>query len=914
MNMKKGLLIILGTLALCVSLVSCGGRSDDSSSLDTTTSETTSTVEDTSEDVTTSETTSETTTSEDSSTTSSSEATLNSVSLSASETTLTLGDTLQLSVTTDPASGVTLAYTSSDLEVATVSETGLVSTVGVGSVDISVSAKLGETTLTDAVNLTVNPDVEEVLASLQHEIALTGTLEASIDGEVVETHTIDTYLNTNADALEAYYHYDKDNPSLASETHYSSYQGYLATYVLNSLNQIVVFTMVDQNYEEKPAADYIMNGFDLVSASELVVVDPTHITLSIDAAHAASTLFIDITGYSSDGGAEVELVLNKDGSIASIVLDATYSSTLAMHYVGTLTTKSALNVPSNDPLPELTGTDEALLDSFIDGLTNENYTLGINVEDLGVAYDVLLTQEGLVLNGTIYALVDELGVMEVTVDTSVTPNTLVGASETPIGSAVSELLYPVKVSSDIFVPQGSNQYTISPRLAFWYERYYGGILMGLDPSIAFVDDSFPASALSSVMLTLEADADNNVTDATLSYTTLYYGYIECTVSIEITDIGTTVFPYVGLEFVPYTPPTTWSELDASWYSATNSALGVDLNDAPYVEADWITYENEGEYGVQALYSTSAEATTASEAVVTTFIADGWTTTGEIDGYGSPVYGKEGTELRISTSAWEANEGYVCDIIFFNASAFALPESWNDVDTTWVEDASAFVGADVSTIPFYQAMWKVGYSYFDDEYYLVTTVTSEAAASELINGFVQVLTTAGWTEFEYTDPYGYTVYVNADETIAVALGYWGYSDTSIQVEMYVYAPDMLLPPASWEEVNPDWYATMCEETGVDISEYIPYIIADWHASTWSSYASVEFSDETEANAFLDQMKTELTEAGWIDSSEVDEYGVPIYTHTEVDFTISLYVDQYGYEGNYTYDVTLTIIPASDEVVA
>ena len=816
------------------------------------------------------------------------------VEINASTTTLEIGDTLQLTSTVTPeGADATLTWATSDAEVATVSDAGLVTAVGVGTVDITLVATSEETVLKDEVTLTVNPDVEAVLASIANEIAVTGTSTlVSPDYGALGSFDFNTYLNVNEGKEQWYY---SSEGSVYS--YFANEEGYLVDYVLDNHNEVSEIQYTSGG-EPVLADDYIAYSFNTITADEVTLTSPTQLDVAIGAEHGAVELASELSGYIADVTDTVTINLNKDGSVASLTvvgsgiveLELEDGSTVNANYTNTVvanvTTKEAIGAPRRDPNPAITGDDAAIVNSFLTGLENENYTLDIvdGGESMG---EVIVTPEGIAMPEATYALVEGQGVFQVTVDEEA--NTITANSQSPLAPAISDMLNPVDFSADLFTPLGNGVYRLAGGLT-------DNLLLGLDPALAFIGSYYMIMNISSVEVVLTTEG-TTVTGATLSYEYDYYGFglIIGELTINISNIGSSVFPYADATFVEYAPEA-WSEVSGQtgWYDSAVAYLGEDVDNVPFIAADWFGYADTiyYEFGVQASFETLAEAEALSNEYIEVLGAAGWTIVPDItDGYGASVYSDNVSTIYVSTSAWEASSGeFVCDIIFWASEDLIPATMWSEVDAEWAASVNEALGGNIDSVPFIDLDWTVYndsyYGILAESAYLDSFATAQALAAEMVDA----LTTAGWSLDEgLEDSNGYQVYTLPGNPIAVAVNPVNLFDVYYYVEVAFSAySDATVPTVAttWSEYDADFAAAM-ETAGIDV-DVVPFLDAEWacDSSTTSAYF---YGTEAEATEMHTAYVALLTEAGWTTDGATDANGATIYTNPETNVTIAVQLD-------------------------
>ncbi len=814
------------------------------------------------------------------------------VIVTAAETTLEIGGTTTVTAALTPADAeAEITWSTSDTEVATVDATGTVTAVGLGEVEVIATAVSGDTIVRSSVELTINPDVEAVLASIATEIAVTGSASLVAPEASLGTFEFDNYYNVNEGEEQWYY---------ASEGSVYSYfadeDGYLVDYVLDNHNEV---QKISYTSDGNPvlAESYITNPFGAITASEVVVTTPTQLDVQIGEEHPAEGLAVELSGYIADVTDSLTINLNKDGSVASLTVVGHGSVEIEgvmTNYVNTVeatvTTKEAIGAPRKTPMPEITGDDAAIVNSFLTGLKNENYTMEIvdTGEPVGV---VEISNDAVVVAGTVFYNVEGDGVYQVVVDDSTDPVSLIAQSDAPIAATISEMLTPVDFSADLFVPRGDGVYGLAGGLT-------SNILLGLDPSLPFYSGGdLLITNINSVEISLTVEG-TTVTAATITYDYDYYGlgFIFGTLTLNLTNFGTTTFEYADGTFVELVIED-WDEVvgQEGWYKTAVDNLGEEIaGTVPYVAASWYGYADpdDNEYGVQASFETKEEAQALLTQVETTLVGAGWVKSESlIDDYKTPVYTKESSTIYVATSAWEASSGgFVCDIIFWPASEFIPKTTWSEVDAEWAASVNEALGGNIDSVPFVDLDWKV----YNDSYYGIVAesayqdsfATAEALAAEMVDA----LTTAGWSLDEgLYDINGNQVYTLPGNPIAVAVNPVNLWDMYYYVEVVFTAySDATVPTVAttWSEYDAD-FATEMEAAGIDV-DVTPFLDAEWgcDASTSSAYV---YTDPTTAQEIYDAYVALLVEAGWTATGEADENGITTYANQDTNVTIGVQLD-------------------------
>lgn len=815
------------------------------------------------------------------------------VTVTAAETTLEIGGTTTVTAALTPADAeAEITWSTSDTEVATVDATGTVTAVGLGEVEVIATAVSGDTIVRSSVELTVNPDVEAVLASIAKEIAVTGSASLVAPEASLGTFEFDTYVNVNEGEEQWFY-----TSEGSTYSYFADEDGYLVDYVLDNHNEVQKISYTNEAGEQALADEYITYSFGAITASEVVVTTPTQLDVQIGKEHGAVDLAVELSGYIADVTDTVTINLNKDGSVASLTVVGHGSvevEGVMTNYVNTVeatvTTKEAIGAPRKTPMPEITGDDAAIVNSFLTALDNENYTMEIidSGEPVGV---VEISNDAVVVAGTVFYNVEGDGVYQVVVDDSTDPVSLIAQSDTPTAATISEMLIPVDFSADLFVPRGDGVYGLAGGLT-------SNILLGLDPSLPFYSGGdLLITNINSVEISLTVEG-TTVTAATITYDYDYYGlgWILGTLTLNLTNFGTTTFEYADGTFVELVVED-WDEVvgQEGWYKTAVDNLGEEIaGTVPYVAASWYGYAdtNGNEYGVQASYETEEEAQALLTQVETTLVGAGWVKSETlVDNWGTPVYTKEGSTIHVATSVFEASSGgFVCDIIFWPASEFIPKTTWSEVDAEWAASVNEALGGDIDTVPFVDLDWEV----YNDSYYGIIAESayqnSFATAQALAAEMVDALTTAGWSLDEgLYDADGNQVYTLSGNPIAVAVNPVNLWDMYYYVEVVFTAySDATVPTVAttWSEYNAEFAASM-EAAGIDV-DVTPFLDAEWgcDASTSSAYV---YTDPTTAQEIYDAYVALLEEAGWTATGEADENGITTYTNPDTNVTIGVQLD-------------------------
>ncbi len=702
--------------------------------------------------------------------------------------TISQGETLQLVASLTPKeSNSVVTWSSSDDEIASVSKSGLVTALGVGNVKITASVSTNDGIKSASVDLTINPNLRNVLNSLSQEITLNGTYTQIRDGSLVTSieSQLKLYFNNEIGHQEYYLQESVDDEYVDERHYYGNAKGELVTLQINRLNEVEERNFVHAGSSTQNPSDYILfddfiSKFSDVKDSEVKIVSPNELEINLTNDSAAKDLLYSLSFYETDLTNLISIRLDKLGNPTFIKLEGSYADedygfTFLQTLEYNVVTKNDIKVPDKvAPYPELEGDDATLVSNFLEALKNRNYTINIFVDDTSTLTGKVTPNNVLMSDSNnssrYFSYIADKGVYEVSYNES--ENAITPKSANSIATSMNEFLTPIDFSKDLFAPLGNDIYTLI------YGLDESGLLIGLDPAIPFFDvynSIYVIRNLSSVNIALNHDG-NDITKATISYEGRLMTYLSYQIKVEITNIGSTTVPFEDATVKEYVEPTDWSSLDNEWYESSNELLSGEINNVPYVHTDWNTYLEED----KSLVQTSPMDKETADALLSTLTSllqnASWTKTEDVysdrgttifDG----VYSKDGENIIVAVDEFTSSGDYYLQIVFLPVNYFVPATSWEEVDPSWYSEVNDYLGDDVSYVPFIEGDWSVYPKAFDYYYATIEFETLEEY-EEFYARFMEEFENAGWfisedyVDYNYSEPVyendmcDFLVYINA----------------------------------------------------------------------------------------------------------------------------------------------------------
>ncbi len=423
-------------------------------------------------------------------------------------------------------------------------------------------------------------DVNEVLNRLQTPLALKGELllHATENNQPSNVVTDESWINTYL-ASDEYYIYEvsKEDQTIYNDTHYyRNSDGVVTQKAVNRHNEVQTYTMVYEDGVTPAMFDDLFYN-PLASLGDL--------DLAYDGDH---TITIDSTFTTDEGITFGEIVAimfigeQIDISTLTITLDENYlpetfsfvsddmaaqdsagtSYTMNYTYEAQLTTKEDLNIMEVTPYPELEGMEK--MEQALQAIQNQNYSVtcySSAVSETEPTFTAIVTQEGYLVtqSGETYGLIadPEGGVASVVAENG----RLKAVEETYADELITDYLTPGDYNVNLFLPTD-----------------YGYVLMDAYSEMQYL---LPDAMFNLLYMYMSTPVIFEVADdlSKITYSYSFSFITEGVITIELTNLGTTVFPYdLETEYDPYFMPTSWEEIDASAKTELDTLLGKDFNE------------------------------------------------------------------------------------------------------------------------------------------------------------------------------------------------------------------------------------------------------------------------------------------------------------------------------------------------
>lgn len=423
-------------------------------------------------------------------------------------------------------------------------------------------------------------DVNEVLSRLQTPLALKGELllHGTENNQPSNIVTDESWINTYLSSDEYYiYEVSKEDQTIYNDTHYyRNSNGVVTQKAVNRHNEVQTYTMVYEDGVTPAMFDDLFYN-PLASLGDL--------DLAYDGDH---TITIDSTFTTDEGITFGEIVAimfigeQIDISTLTITLDENYlpetfsfvsddmaaqdsagtSYTMNYTYEAQLTTKEDLNIMEVTPYPELEGMEK--MEQALQAIQNQNYSVtcySSAVSETEPTFTAIVTQEGYLVtqSGETYGLIadPEGGVASVVAENG----RLKAVEETYADELITDYLTPGDYNVNLFLPTD-----------------YGYVLMDAYSEMQYL---LPDAMFNLLYMYMSTPVIFEVADdlSKITYSYSFSFITEGVITIELTNLGTTVFPYdLETEYDPYFMPTSWEEIDASAKTELDALFGKDFNE------------------------------------------------------------------------------------------------------------------------------------------------------------------------------------------------------------------------------------------------------------------------------------------------------------------------------------------------
>lgn len=339
---------------------------------------------------------------------------------------------------------------------------------------------------------------------------------------------------------------------------------------------------------------------------------------------------------------------------------------------------SADEIAADDVAPRTRTADHDAMADMIDALKEGNFTVSAAQTTVGsdeepAEDNLIVTKEGIEMNGAGGVMVTPEGLVQYELSTG---DAVLGTTTPDADSSISDYLPGFTVLPEMFDLVGENKYQLTPGTEAF------ALLNDPSATAGMYSDIVPDHG--TVYWTL-----NSETSLTIEYTYTFsfeiFGQvysIQYDVKVDVTDIGTTVFPRTVEELVPYTPQTSWNDIDGMVEGLADYGITPDIFPFWLPEGgEWIE-DFAGYFGPNIYTSYTGEDDAVLAELVAVLTEAGWVSGGTND-YGEAVYNytlDDGTVLEIGIMA----EGGWLTIYIYEPEA---PYVANDADE-WVRNAFA----------------------------------------------------------------------------------------------------------------------------------------------------------------------------------------------------------------------------------
>ena len=423
-------------------------------------------------------------------------------------------------------------------------------------------------------------DVNAVLNRLQTPLALKGELQLNAieTGNPNNVVTDESLINTYISSDEYYVHeVSKVDQVIYNDTHYSKNEdGVVTQKAIDRHNEVQTYLMVYEDGVTPAMFDDLFYN-PLASLGDLDLSYDGQYSITID-----STFTTDEEITFGELVAIMFIGEQFDISTLTITLDENYlpetlsfvsdemaaqdnsgtTYTMTYTYEAQLTTKEDLNIMEVTPYPELEGMEK--MEQALQAIQNQNYSVtcySSAVSETEPTFTAIVTQEGYLVtqSGETYGLISDPngGVASVVAENG----RLKAVEETYADEEITDYLTPGDYNVNLFLP-----------------TELGYVLMDAFSELNYL---LPDSMFNLLYMYMSTPVIFEVADdlSKITYSYSFSFITEGIITVELTNLGTTVFPYdLETEYDPYFVPTSWEELDASVKTELDTLFGKDFNE------------------------------------------------------------------------------------------------------------------------------------------------------------------------------------------------------------------------------------------------------------------------------------------------------------------------------------------------
>lgn len=423
-------------------------------------------------------------------------------------------------------------------------------------------------------------DVNAVLNRLQTPLALKGELQLNAieTGNPNNVVTDESLINTYISSDEYYVHeVSKVDQVIYNDTHYSKNEdGVVTQKAIDRHNEVQTYLMVYEDGVTPAMFDDLFYN-PLASLGDLDLSYDGQYSITID-----STFTTDEEITFGELVAIMFIGEQFDISTLTITLDENYlpetlsfvsdemaaqdnsgtTYTMTYTYEAQLTTREDLNIIDVVPYPELEGMEK--MEAALQAIQNQNYTVtcySSAVSETEPTFTAVVTKDGYLVTQSdeTYGLISDPngGVASVVAENG----RLKAVEETYADEEITDYLTPGDYNVNLFLP-----------------TELGYVLMDAFSELNYL---LPDSMFNLLYMYMSTPIIFEVADdlSKITYSYSFSFITEGIITVELTNLGTTVFPYdLETEYDPYFVPTSWEELDASVKTELDTLFGKDFNE------------------------------------------------------------------------------------------------------------------------------------------------------------------------------------------------------------------------------------------------------------------------------------------------------------------------------------------------
>ena len=423
-------------------------------------------------------------------------------------------------------------------------------------------------------------DVNAVLNRLQTPLALKGELQLNAieTGNPNNVVTDESLINTYISSDEYYVHeVSKVDQVIYNDTHYSKNEdGVVTQKAIDRHNEVQTYLMVYEDGVTPAMFDDLFYN-PLASLGDLDLSYDGQYSITID-----STFTTDEEITFGELVAIMFIGEQFDISTLTITLDENYlpetlsfvsdemaaqdnsgtTYTMTYTYEAQLTTREDLNIIDVVPYPELEGMEK--MEAALQAIQNQNYTVtcySSAVSETEPTFTAVVTKDGYLVTQSdeTYGLISDPngGVASVVAENG----RLKAVEETYADEEITDYLTPGDYNVNLFLP-----------------TELGYVLIDAFSELNYL---LPDSMFNLLYMYMSTPVIFEVADdlSKITYSYSFSFITEGIITVELTNLGTTVFPYdLETEYDPYFVPTSWEELDASVKTELDTLFGKDFNE------------------------------------------------------------------------------------------------------------------------------------------------------------------------------------------------------------------------------------------------------------------------------------------------------------------------------------------------